>query len=202
MIIHTCEQRSPEWYAIRAGKITSSIIADVMAGGKGITRRNAMIKLIAERMTGICDQNGYSNGYMQWGIEHEPEAKDHYEALNFVNVRQVGFVEMDEWVGCSPDGLVGEDGLIELKCPASHTHIEYILADRCPPEYVKQIQHQLWVTGRQWCDFLSYDPRLKEKPMFVKRVERDESKIQEIAESVGQFIEELKELERRIRNDK
>jgi putative phage-type endonuclease len=201
MIIHTCEQRSPEWYAVRCGKVSASSISDVLAKGKGITRNKYLRRLVAERITGLTKET-YCNGAMEWGIQTEPEARDYYENLNFVNVQQVGFVEVNEYLGCSPDGLIGEDGLIEIKCPDSDTHLTYLEEGRMPPEYVTQVQGQLWITGLKWCDFMSYDPRFTCRPAFIIRVERDEYKIQEIAEGVGQFIEEMKELERRIRNGK
>lgn len=201
MIIHECPQRSPEWYAVRCGKVSASSLSDVLAKGKGITRTKYLRRLVAERITGIAKET-YCNGAMEWGIQTEPLARDYYENLFFVNVQQVGFVEADEFLGCSPDGMIGEDGLIEIKCPDSDTHLTYIEEDRIPPEYVTQVQGQLWITGRKWCDFMSYDPRFTCRPAFIVRVKRDENKIAEIADGVGQFIEEMKELERRIRNGK
>jgi putative phage-type endonuclease len=201
MIIHTCEQRSPEWYAVRCGKVTSSCISDVLAKGKGITRNKYLRRLVAERITGLPKAT-YHNGAMEWGTLTEPMARDYYEALNFVNVQQVGFVEANGYLGSSPDGFIGEDGELEIKCPDSDTHLTYLEEGRMPSEYVTQVQGQLWITGRKWCDFMSYDPRFTCRPAFIIRVERDEKKIQEIAEGVGQFIDEMKELERRIRNGK
>jgi len=193
MIIHNCQQGSDEWLALRLGKITASKFNAVLAKGQGKTRRAHMVQLAAEILTGE-QQEGYSNGAMEWGTEQEPFAREYYESLNDCVVGQVGFVELSEWVGVSPDGLVGEDGLIEIKCPNSTTHITTILSDKFPSTYKPQIQGQLWVTGGKWCDFVSYDPRIKNRPFFSVRVERDEAYIKELEIQVTIFTTELKEM--------
>jgi putative phage-type endonuclease len=147
MIYHDVIQGSPEWHDVRCGKVTASSISDVLAKGQGITRKKYLWRLVAERITGK-PKAGFCNGAMEWGTQTEPEARDYYENLNFVNVQQIGFVEVNEYLGCSPDGLVGEEGLLEIKCPEQDTHLGYIVEDRLPPEYVKQVQSQLWITGR------------------------------------------------------
>jgi len=191
--IHECQQGSLEWNAIKCGKVSASHFADATAGGKGITRNNLMIKLIAERMTGET-QESYSNKTMDRGLEMESEAREYYEALNGVSVRQVGFIERSEDVGGSPDGLVGEDGMLEIKCPFPSTHIGYILAGKMPATYVKQVQGNMWVAERKWCDFISYDPRVHQRPYFCRRVYRDEGCIKELNIGITMFITDMQEM--------
>jgi putative phage-type endonuclease len=186
-------QGSVEWLKIRCGKVTASHAKDVMAGGQGKTRKSYMMKLLAEIDSGV-PQETYKNGAMEWGTETEPEARLFYEERNLINVKQVGFVELNGNIGCSPDGLVGDDGLIEIKCPNTATHLGYILSGKMPTEYVKQVQFQLWVTERKHCDFVSYDPRSKSRPFWSIRVERDDTMITKIKTETEIFVSELKEL--------
>lgn len=197
MIIHEMEQQSPEWFAVKCGKVSASHMSDVLAKGSGVTRKKYMMKLLAERLSGI-PQASCTNGSMQWGIDTEPQARTAYEMANLEVVRQVGFIELDGDTGCSPDGLVGGEGLLEIKCPDTSTHLGYILAGKMPTEYVNQVQAQLWVTGRKWCDFVSFDPRVPSRPYWSIRVKRDEKKIDEIKEAVDAFVAELKDLEAKI----
>jgi putative phage-type endonuclease len=152
-----------------------------------------MAQLILERLTGT-KADSYVNAEMQWGTEKEPEARAAYSFHHVTKVEQVAFVlhpTMDQ-AGCSPDGLVGEDGLIELKCPSSATHLETLLGQAVPAKYETQIQFQLACTGRQWCDFVSYDPRMPENMrMFVKRVERDDKRIKELETEIAKFLLEM-----------
>ena len=159
MIIHDVIQKSPEWRQVRCGKIGASDISDVLAKGQGKTRKTLMLRVLAERLSGI-PQETYCNSAMDWGTEHEPFARNMYEMETSCSVKQVGFVEWDEYAGCSPDGLVGDDGLVEIKCPNTSTHLSYILANKMPATYVNQVQAQMWVAERKWCDFVSYDPRV------------------------------------------
>ena len=197
MIIHECQQGSPEWFAARLGKVTASNFADAIAGGQGIVRKKLMIKLIAERMTGLPAES-YSNKAMEHGTATEQEAREYYEALNGVSVRQVGFIERDEDTGASPDGLVGDDGTLEIKCPFPTTHIKYILADKMPADHVKQVQGGLWVAERKWCDFMSYDPRVRQRPSFIARVYRDEDDIKELHIKITMFITDMQKLMERL----
>jgi putative phage-type endonuclease len=191
-------QGSDEWRAIRLGKATASRIPDVVAktkSGWGSSRANYMAELLVERLTGI-PIDGYSNAAMQWGTATEPEARMEYQLLTGFDVQQVGFVPHPTiaMAGCSPDGLIGDDGAVELKCPNTATHIETLLGrpPQVPDKYVKQIQFQLACTGRQWCDFVSYDPRLPERMrLFIRRVERDEHQIKKLEKSVMEFLGEL-----------
>lgn len=198
MKIYECEQRTPEWYQARLGKITASCLSDVMSKGTG--RNTYMFRLAAERLTGL-PQDSYTNGAMQWGIDTEPHARAFYEELNNTPVKQVGFVELTEDLGMSPDGLVNDDGILEIKCPNTTTHIANILRGKLPSEYVPQVQGGLWITGRKFCDFVSFDPRMQKKKFHCIRVERDDDKIEEIIEATSLFIAELKELIEKINKD-
>ena len=195
MKIHECQQGSPEWFAARLGHVTASNFSAATSDGRGSspskTRKDYMLKLIAEKMTGLPSES-YSNKAMERGTETEQEARDYYEALNGCEVRQVGFIERDKDTGGSPDGLVGDEGMLEIKCPYPTTHIRYILADKMPADYVKQVQGNLWVAERQWCDFVSFDPRVKQRPYFCKRVYRDDDDIQELHIKIVMFIDEMK----------
>lgn len=193
MKIHEIQQNSPEWYAARLGKVTASCFGKAIAGGQGKVKKTYMIQLIAERLTQE-PQEGFSNAVMQRGSEIEPYAREYYEILNGISTREVGFVERNEDIGASPDGLVGEDGLIEIKCPNSTTHIEIIIADKVPTTHKPQIQGQLWVCEREWCDFVSYDPRVSQRPYFCERVYRDDDYIKELHIKIQMFIDEMNKM--------
>lgn len=160
MKIITCEQRSPEWVAARLGRLTSSTIAEAFAtvrSGESAGRRNTRIRLVLERLTGKSQENGFTSPDMDRGIQLEDEARCAYEVRTGILVESVGFVAHDTLMaGCSPDGLT-EDGLIEMKCPKAATHLDYIRGG-LPGEYLKQITHSLWITGKAWGDFVSYHP--------------------------------------------
>lgn len=189
-IYRDIEQGTPEWFAVRAGIPTASMYSAVMAKGKGgessKTRRTYMLKLAGERLTGEPMDN-YSNSHMERGHEHEPLARQAYTFLMGVEPEQVGFIRSGD-TGASPDSLVGSDGLLEIKSKLAHLHLEVLLSDKVPTEHIAQVQGQLWVAEREWCDFVSYCPRLE---LFRKRVYRDEKKIAEIAKAVDQFNAEL-----------
>lgn len=188
------EQLSPEWFAIRKGKVTAGRIVDVMAGGKGVTRQNYMNKLIDE-VTTSEQPEGYTNAYMQWGIDQEPKARQLYELQTGYTVEQTGFVlhPTIEGTGASPDGLVGEDGLVEIKCPATSTHREFLLTGKIKTQYIYQMHWQMVCTERKWCDFVSYDPRMINPNLRLKivRVPLDEELVSVITEAVVSFIDEL-----------
>lgn len=190
-----CEQRSPEWFAARLGRITASHFSDVLSSGS--TRKTYMMKLLAERMTGEPLEN-YSNKWMQEGTEAEPRAREYYEGLNGVKVEQVGFVQLGDDMGASPDGLVGEKGILEIKCPLPNTHLGYILSNKLPSEYKAQAQGGLWVAEREWVDFVSFDSRVKSRPYWCIRVERDEKYIVELAKAVRKFADELNTLTEKV----
>ncbi len=196
MQIFKCEQGSDEWFAIKLGKVSASHFSEVL--NKKTGRKTYMFRLLGERLSGELYE-AYSNKVMDRGMEAEAEARTYYEALYGV-VEQVGFVQLNDWVGCSPDSLVGNDGLLEIKSPQPNTHLTYIYNDRLPPVYKPQVQGNLWITERKWCDFISYDPRVKARPFWKKRVFRDEEYLKELAIQVQMFVSELKELEAKIIN--
>lgn len=193
MNIINCEQGSPEWFAARAGIPTASRFDTVLASGRGggesKTRRAYMLTLIGELLTGEV-QEGYTNPHMERGKAMEDDARAAYEFATGNTPELVGFVR-NHIAGASPDSLVGADGLLEIKTKLPHLQLEVLLADEMPSDHVLQVQGQLWVTDREFCDFVSYWPKL---PLFVKRVYRDETTIKRIANGVRQFVNEMHEL--------
>lgn len=192
------EQRTEEWFKARLGKVTASRVADVLAKtktGVSASRANYLTELVVERLTGQQAEL-YMNDAMQWGTDTEPQARMAYEAHKSVLVDEVGFIDHSSiaMFGCSPDGLVGDDGLIEIKCPNSKTAIETILSGKAPSKYIPQMQTQMAVTGRAWCDFVSFDPRLPEDlQLFVVRVNRDDEYIANLEKEVSAFLQEVDE---------
>ena len=172
------EQRSPGWFEARLGRLTGSRAADMLAtikSGEAAARRDLRTQLVLERITGQSQENGYINADMQRGTEKEPDALAAYEALTGNLARGVGFLAHDVLkAGCSPDGEIGGFvGLLELKCPKSATHLGYLKAKTVPKDYHAQMVHALWITGAQWCDFLSFDDRFSpELQTFLVRVKR------------------------------
>jgi putative phage-type endonuclease len=189
------EQGSDEWRKARLGHVSASSIAAVMAKGAGKTRQSYLEKIVAERLTQEIGE-GFSNASMEWGTQTEPQARMAYEVSCETFVTKTGFHKHPtiEWVGVSPDGLLdAENALVEIKCPNTTTHLSYIKEGKCPVEYYKQIQCQLWVTGRAYCDFISYDPRLKNQNLrlFVIKVKRDEELIAEMESEVIKFLADV-----------
>jgi putative phage-type endonuclease len=195
-MIEMMDQGTEEWFTIRIGKVTASRVADVIAKtktGYSASRDNYMAQLVCERLTGQKGES-FTNAAMQHGTDTEPLARAAYEALKDVLVDEVGFVPHPtiEMAGASPDGLVGDDGLIEIKCPNTATHIDTLLSQTVPGKYNTQMQFQMACTGRKWCDFVSFDNRLPEElQLFVMRVPRDEVFIRLIEAEIVQFIAEL-----------
>lgn len=190
------EQGTPEWHQLRAGKVTASRVADILAQtrtGPSASRQNYLIELALQRSTGTIEPS-YTNAAMEWGTQTEPQARVAYEVETENFVDQVAFIDHPTiaWFGCSPDGLIGDDGLIEIKCPNSATHWEYFKAKKPPQKYVTQMQTQLCVTNRKWCDFVSFDPRMPSRSqLLVVRIERDDAFIAEMEEKVKQFLSEV-----------
>lgn len=191
------EQRTEEWYAARLGKVTASKISKVTAktksGGWGAERANYMAALLCERLTGT-KMNDYVNAEMQWGTDTEPQAKDAYSFHCDVDVQDVAFVDHPRIAmsGASPDGLIGTDGLVEIKCPNTATHIETLLGGSFPGAYIQQVQWQMACTGRKWCHLVSFDPRLPESMrLHVVRVARDDAVIADLEHHVELFLREL-----------
>lgn len=191
-------QGSDAWFAARRGKVTASRVADLMArtkSGFSASRANYKAELLLEILTGTTAV-GFVSEAMKWGTEKEPEARAAYSATIFDTVTEIGFIDHPDILGagCSPDGLVGDDGIIEIKCPNTATYLEILLSDLIPQKWQTQIQMQLDCTGRQWCDFVCYDPRMPEgAQLYVKRIERDEMFIATMREMIITFIEELNE---------
>lgn len=196
MNIASMDQRSAEWFQARLGKATASKITDIVARTKtgwGASRANYAAQLVAERLTGVPTE-GFTSSAMQWGIDTEEEARRAYSFFRDTDVTECGFADHPTigMSGASPDGLVGADGLLELKCPQTATHIATLQGGTVPTKYIHQIQWQIACTGRQWCDFASYDPRLPESMrLFVKRVDRHEAAISELEAQVIEFLAEV-----------
>lgn len=189
------EQGSPEWFAERRGRVTASRIADVMAqtkSGPGAARKNYMAELVVERLTDTTPER-FTIAAMQWGTDTEPQARATYTLVEGSPVQEVGFVPHPTLMaGASPDGLVGDDGLVEIKCPNTATHIETLLTGKIDGKYEKQMQFQMACTGRDWCDFVSFDPRLPdEMQLWVQRVVRNPEQIADIEGAVAAFLAEL-----------
>ena len=189
-------QRTDDWFARRCGKATGSRIADIVAKTKtgwGAARVNYLAQLVAERLTGRVE-DGFKSSAMQWGIDTEPQAIEAYEAITLSVVDPVGFVDHPHigMAGASPDGLVGDDGLVEIKCPNTATHIDALLGSAIPGKYLTQMQWQIACTGRQWCDYVSFDPRMPPHlRMRIERVERDYGRIDELEKMVSDFLAEV-----------
>lgn len=190
------DQGSPQWLQIRCGKVTASRVADLIAKTKtgfGASRANYAAQLIAERLTGEVAES-YSNSAMQWGTEQEPEARLAYEFRTDTEVEQVAFVAHPtiKMSGASPDGLVGDEGMVEIKCPNTATHLDTLLTGIIPSKYETQMLWQMACTGRAWCDFVSFDPRLPENMrLFIKRLQRDDARIAELEAEVTAFLFEI-----------
>jgi len=199
------EQRSEEWFAARLGCVTASRTADVMAktnSGYSASRGNYMAQLITERLTGE-KADGFSSSAMQWGTETEPQARNAYEIITGEDVLEDGFVAHPfiKGLGASPDGLVGSDGLVEIKCPNSATHIDTLLSEKVPAKYVTQMQVQMMCCQREWCDFVSFDPRLPgDMNFWMKRVWADADRQKEIETEVLLFLLEAEDKLQRLRD--
>ena len=190
------EQRSDEWFAIRCGKATGSRIGDIVAKtktGYGASRANYAAQLVAERLTGKPAES-FSNAAMQWGTDTEPMAREAYEMKQGGYVEEVGFLIHPSipMTGASPDGLVGDDGMLECKCPQTATHIEYLLGKVVPSKYKPQMTWQMLCAGRKWCDFISFDPRMPERhQLFCIRYEFDAAYAAELEAKVVKFLAEV-----------
>jgi putative phage-type endonuclease len=197
------EQRTEEWFAARCGKVTASRVADIVAKtktGYSASRENYLAQLVCERMTGKPAES-YSNTAMQWGTDQEPFARAAYEADKDILVQEVGFVVHPniENAGASPDGLVGDYGLVEIKCPNTATHIQTLLDQKVPDKYNIQMQWQMACTGRQWCDFASFDPRMEEGlQLFIKRVEYHPLYVAELEKEVINFLMDVEDKIRKL----
>lgn len=196
--IFDCDQNSPEWYQCRLGIPTASKFSTLLAtgrgGGESKTRREYLYKLAGEILTGE-PMYSYSNDHMERGKEMEGEARDMYVFLTDLEPTRVGFIRNGR-KGCSPDSLIGNDGMLEIKTKLAHLQCEVLLCDEFPTEHKAQCQGQLWVAEREWVDFCSYWPKL---PLFAKRVYRDDAYIKKLSDEVDRFNSELADLVEKIR---
>ena len=201
-------QRSAEWFAARLGLCSASRFKHALArlkpkkdqtkGDPAQARIDYAIELVTERLSGQPTPH-FTTAAMQWGVDQEPAARIEYEFKRNVEVIETGFHRHPSIAaGASPDGLVGDEGLIEIKCPSSVVAVETWLYGM-PQEHIAQIQGQLWITGRAWCDFVSFDPRLKGLELYIQRVERDDIYIANLDFEVRQFLAEVDDLERQLR---
>lgn len=191
------EQRTDEWYKARLGQLGASQISKALSkgrnGAESATRKNLIAELIAMRLTGQV-QESFTSAAIQWGIDNEPIARAAYEINKDILVDEIGWVQHPsiEWTGCSPDGLVGDNGLVEIKCPNTATHIDYLIAGIPPSEYHLQMLWQMECTGRDWCDFVSFDSRMPEKyQLMVARFNRDDKRLNEIRPEVIKFLNDI-----------
>lgn len=184
--IFDCEQGSETWHACRRGIPTASRFADVLAKGQGITRRKYLLTLAGEAITGECAES-FSNAHMERGHVMEADARNLYAFDHDVEPELVGFMRRGR-AGCSPDSLVGDNGMLEIKSKLPHLQLDVLEKGKLPSEHVAQVQGQLWIAGRDWCDFVSYWPRL---PLFCIRVERDDKYIATLEQAVADFVGEL-----------
>lgn len=199
MKIIDCTQGTHEWHAARCGKVTGSRVADVVRktkSGVSASRATYAGELVAERLSGFQASSSFSTRATEWGKEQEAAARQLYALMTDANVSTVGFVDHHsiEWSGVSPDGLVDDTGLVSFKCPNSSNHIATLLGAPIEPDYVKQMVWEMACTGRQWCDFVSFDPRLPpEMQIEIRRVQRDPVAIAELEIEVRKFLGEVSE---------
>jgi putative phage-type endonuclease len=190
------EQRTEEWFAQRLGKVTASRVGDVIAktkSGPSASRDNYATQLVLERLTNKQGEF-FTNAAMQWGTETEPMARQAYELKRGVFVDEVGFIDHPtiDMSGASPDGLVDKKGLVEIKCPESKTHMEYLMSGKPPAKYIPQMMWQMACTGREWCDFVSFDPRFPENlQILVVKVEYDPTYVKMLELEITQFLDEV-----------
>lgn len=195
--IVTTEQRTPEWHQARVAMLTGTCASDMLAtikSGEAAARRDLRARLVAERLSGQSQEDGYVSKEMQRGSDLEADAICAYELARDVVVQPVGFLAHHELsAGCSPDGQINQfEGLIEVKCPKTATHIGYLRSQKVPTAYLHQITHNLWITGAQWCDFVSFDPRLPEAArLLVRRVLRSEVDLKAYELAVRLFLNEV-----------
>lgn len=198
------EQGTAEWHQLRLGKVTASRISDVLAkikSGESASRKNYKMELVVERLTGLKTES-YTSPAMQWGIDNEGLARSEYEVRNNVLIDQVPFINHQtiQNAGCSPDGLVGDTGMVEIKCMTSFNHVEAILNDKPPSQYIAQCQFQMACTGRLWNDLTLFDPRLPDiLQLKVFRIERDETFIKLMEDEVRQFLSEVDEITNKLK---
>lgn len=194
---------TPNFFAARRGLLTASRIADALAvlknGKPSEARRKLMFDLLAERMSGVAVEH-YVTPAMEWGIAHQADATAAYEAETGELVGPEVFVlhPSIDWFGATPDGIIGSDGLIEIKCPTTPKHLAWVMAGEVPDEHKPQMLAQLACTGRQWVDFVSFDPRVKKPQLFIRRFHPERAEIERVEVGAREFLEELAAMERQL----
>lgn len=202
----TEDQRTDIWFEARLGKATASKFKDIMStvkSGESAGRKNYRAQLVAERLTRTKEEN-YTSKEMQHGIDYEDAAKLAYWIHTKQEIEDCGFFAHDTLqAGASPDGLIGDKGICEIKCPNTATHIETLKSPKLPTQYYWQVMGQMWITGREWCDFVSFDPRMPANSrLFVLRVNRDDEAIDRLEKEITKFLLEVDSDERFIKNFK
>ena len=188
-------QRTPEWIEIKSGKMSASNAETIIANGKGL--ETYIYNLMAEYYSSAEKEN-YINADMQRGIDLEPEAKIEFQFYTGLDIKEVGCVELNEYILASPDGLIGDDGLIEIKCPNDSIYFKLLLSNNIKPEYIAQMQMQMYVTDRQYCYFVSYNPNF-EKSLYIKKINRDEEMINKLKKGLERGTELIKEIKENFR---
>lgn len=197
MTLHHMAQRSPDWFQVRLGKLTGSRVSDMLTtirSGEAAARRDLRLQLVCERLTQQSQESGYVNEAMLRGIELEPQALARYESETRTICHPIGFVSHDELAtGCSPDADINHfTGLLEIKCPKSATHVGYLRSQKVPTDYLQQITHALWITGAEWCDFVSYDDRFSDDLSYLcLRVKRSDVDLVAHEKAVRLFLDEV-----------
>ncbi len=193
--IHEMEQRSDEWFAIKKGKASASRAQAIGNGGKGL--ENYVIEIMAEYYS-IAERENYINEHMQRGIELEPIAKQVYELEHDCEVREIGFAEYNEYIGCSPDGLVGKDGMIEIKCPCDRIYLGILINEKIDSGYEWQCQMNMLILKRKWCDLIFYNPNFK-RSMYIKRLKADKKAHEKLLKGFIKVEEEIKKIKNKIK---
>jgi putative phage-type endonuclease len=188
------EQRSPEWFAIKAGKVGASSASKIAEGGKAL--ESFLLELMAEYYSSAPKER-YTNAAMERGIELEPEARAAYEFDTWLKVKEIGFVEYNDYIGCSPDGLVGNDGLVEIKCPGSKVYMQYLMDGVVNRDYYWQMQMQMLICEKQWCDYVVYNPDFDRK-IVIKRILRDERSCLKLLKGFEEVEHKIKEIKKKM----
>jgi putative phage-type endonuclease len=192
------EQRSSEWFAIRKGKMTASKAYVIATGGVGL--ETYILELMAEYYSN-AEQEQLTNKDIERGIELEPQARTAFEFKTGLTVQEIGFVEYNEYVGCSPDGLIGSDGLVEFKAPNDKNYLKLLMNEKIKPEYIAQMQMQMYVTKRDYCYFCSYNPNF-EKSLWIKKIDKDLEFFDKLEKGFKKGITMIKEIKEKIENGK
>lgn len=187
-IIHNLDQNSQEWHEIRLGKITASNISVLDSNGK--TRQDFIYKKASEILTGLKSES-FNNFHIQRGLELEDEAKEVYEKVYNEKITNVGFVELNAFVGCSPDGFVGDDGMIQIKCLCDHVYFDYIINQKISKTYLYQIQMEMYVCDKKYNEFVIYNPNFDDS-IFRIKIDRDEEIINKIKTNIDKTIKDIK----------